>query len=237
MKIKLLVYFLAIFLSFLTTSFGAVINEYNMSEFFPLHQGNRWEYAVEYAVKEGKSNYSEAVVINGKTLVNGIETVTMQVLNGSCDFIAMTSEGLKTYKDTNAEGGYRIEHTPVLEFPAKMKQGQSFKHVHTWECHYKDGVLEDTGTTKISGKLQTIENITVPAGTFNNCLKLSYVGSYKESDGDYGNYSETLWLAKGVGIVRKVRSEDTKRFTGKRETYTKEWQLKKAVIDKVDIGI
>lgn len=54
-----------------------------------------------------------------------------------------------------------------------------------------------------------VEPVTVPAGTFNNTLKLNvYV-----VDGT-GTYTEKIWLAKGVGPVQMYRESETNNTPG-----------------------
>jgi hypothetical protein len=70
------------------------------------------------------------------------------------------------------------------------------------------GVLDSEEIT-ITVTLLGVETVTVPAGTFNNALKLNiYV-----VDGT-GTYTEKIWLAKGVGPVQMYRESETNNTPG-----------------------
>nr|WP_320190146.1 hypothetical protein [uncultured Desulfobacter sp.] len=56
----------------------------------------------------------------------------------------------------------------------------------------------------ITSTLQSVENVTTSAGIFNNTLKLKI-----EIDDETGQYVETIWLAKAIGIVKTYRLTET----------------------------
>ncbi len=58
------------------------------------------------------------------------------------------------------------------------------------------------------------ETVSVPAGTFGNCLKITRSGSMMKDAGNYVgltlvNVEETSWYAPGVGLVKLERIETT----------------------------
>lgn len=237
MKFRLfLIMFLVILTPCLSTAFEQShdeesIGQYDMSKYFPLHQGNEWTYLMN-----GGGGHEKKVVIDGTEMIDGINTIRMRAVGSYSDYVFMTEEGLKQYKDADfGTGDYRMEDTPVLEFPLIIRVGDSFRDRHSWTSFYANGELEETGTTEIIGRLEAVEDVTVPIGTFWDCLKIFYFGAYTESDGDIGHYLEIKWFAKGIGIIKKFRSEKTERFSGETESFTQEWRLKGAMIDGVQV--
>lgn len=63
------------------------------------------------------------------------------------------------------------------------------------------------GTVSVSfhisnGKVLGKENVTVPAGTYDDCLKVTYILKNNTPDGSIKSYV-TEWYAQGVGLVRQ----------------------------------
>jgi len=70
------------------------------------------------------------------------------------------------------------------------------------------GVIDDNPIS-ITITLEAVEPATVPAGTFNNTLRLKVF----IVDG-MGTYTERIWLAKGVGPVQMHRVSETNNTPG-----------------------
>lgn len=83
-------------------------------------------------------------------------------------------------------------YDPMLVFPAKMTVGQSADA--TTKTTMRDQAVE----IKVTLQLAAVENVTVPKGTFENCLKLVSTTKF----GDRGERTSTMWYAKGVGLVK-----------------------------------
>lgn len=56
------------------------------------------------------------------------------------------------------------------------------------------------------GKYLGFETVEVPAGTFENCLKVTYVKRVTSPEGNQKSYV-TAWYAKGVGSVKTVEAD------------------------------
>ena len=53
-----------------------------------------------------------------------------------------------------------------------------------------------------SGKILGKESVTVPAGTFENCLKVSYIEKSNMGEESMKEYV-TAWYAPGIGLVKE----------------------------------
>jgi hypothetical protein len=66
-----------------------------------------------------------------------------------------------------------------------------------------------TRDLELTVTLKGAESVTVPAGTFQNALKMEFY----VIDGESTTYTEEIWLVKGVGLVKVYR----KAWTGETE--------------------
>lgn len=82
-------------------------------------------------------------------------------------------------------------YDPMVVFPAKLKVGQ---HAEATTKMDMRGQAADV-TMKLD--LAAVENVTVPKGTFENCLKLVFTTSFGQRE-----MKRTVWYAKGIGLVK-----------------------------------
>lgn len=88
----------------------------------------------------------------------------------------------------------KVLHNPPARFPGTLKIGET--HEATFSS--TGGRQPAPVTMKIT--LETVESVTVPKGTFDNCLKIvtSTIRGQREM-------KRTTWYAKGVGPVKTER--------------------------------
>lgn len=176
--------------------------------YFPLHQGDTWEYKV--FSDDGEENQGR-IKIDGTEIVNGAETVKRYELlypdyqdENYYECVAQNSEGFVWYKKLGTKDAPpgKFWNPPAVYFPLKMTIGQSFT------SYWLGARLTDAPNSTISGRtieLEGLETVTVPAGRFKECLKIKY-GQFDHEDGpgDHEVYKGWIWLARGVGIVKSV---------------------------------
>lgn len=103
-------------------------------------------------------------------------------------------------------GGASHEYSPPLfNFPADIKPGSKWRIGTIWEDK-----LRYTQEARCVGR----ETVETPAGTFEDCLKVVIMhgkvsGTMPAPSGEdvpmkSGKGVDTLWLAKGVGMVKEV---------------------------------
>ena len=189
---------------------------YDMAEYVcPLNQGNEWTYQYTINVEGGPNDglnesYSLKKVINGTELVNGVETIKMEyVINEAVDSyycVVMDSEGFKMHKQYISEiGMYYIYDPPLTIFPATFNVGEVYEESISMSVYSADNdKLMDTATGSETVSLELVENVTVPAGTFKDCLKISSLASYPEStSGITVEFDEIAWYARNIGVVKQ----------------------------------
>ena len=216
MKIKK--YFILVALIFLVMAFlrGNVKAEYNMVEYIcSLNQGDWWEGLYTYSWVGGPADgasgsYSQKLVINGTELFNGVETIKRETLvNESVESyycVALDSEGFKLYKEYQpATSFYFIFDPPSLVSPATFDVGdvsQSSWSVLSYSIATDAHV--DTSTASGTVSFESVEDVTVPYGTFEDCLKISTSSSSQSPTSDIATELEdTSWFAHKVGRVKQ----------------------------------
>lgn len=155
---------------------------YNIFDYFPLKVGNSWTY----------NNSCYNAVISGTYIVNG---TTTYVFEQSCEGIT-TKQYNAPYGDYLAEYGIwtsmpdPITGKPIiieLILTSPLVMGHK-SMVVGWSYSGTYNSISYTVT------LEAVEDVTVSAGIFYGCLKITSTNS--------GGVSGTAWYAKNVGIVK-----------------------------------
>ena len=166
--------------------------EYKMTDYWPFKEGAWWEF------NDGK------IEITGTEEINGINTF-IYLDTGSCN----EGEEFNVFNDDTNGLGF---------FP--QSEDGSYSMVKFIEPYVKKGdkttaSLNDEGTqVTMVFKLEGTANVIVPAGKFKRCLRFSVKGEARETDGNYSYWTDKFYLAKGVGLVKAVRVEESSDETG-----------------------
>ncbi|MCK4521706.1 MAG: DUF333 domain-containing protein, partial [Nanoarchaeota archaeon] len=183
-------------------------NTYNLSDYYPLNQGDTWTYST---IRDGY-NETEIVLINGTETFGSVDAVKMYFYYGyygwEYDALQWAPEGLMDYKwvyDNGTE--YEVYSTPIMNAPVEMSTGQTHQDFANY-TGYEEGNVSPawTGNETTILTLLGIENITVPAGTF-EALKFTCTNNWFDDDGCYGTDSAVNWLAYKIGIIREIGNE------------------------------
>ena len=171
------------------------IHAYTMADYWAFNEGNVWVYDRDFRVMgtethdftyyrgrqslEAHELYSHFYIYSGPEGVLGV---------GIFDYET------KQFVDFSA--------TPIKLSKAEMNIGEGVT------SNIPAGVVDDD-VISITTILEAIETVTVPAGTFNNTLRVNIF----INDG-FGTYTEKIWLAKGVGAVQMYRVSETNNTPG-----------------------
>jgi hypothetical protein len=203
--------------------------------YFPLGQGWWWQYGVAVRTMDGESRQKyvlaglapvevgdvllyprkspEGYILYYRASEHGI-TRLPRLDRGTMDKRALASL-VRADKDAA-----RQLPSEQLILPRKLAPG------HSWKAVSATSVLQMSGPPYLAlyqlkalvPVTYTIENmndtVKVPAGTFENCLRVSGRGSIPvEAGGHIGNVEviieTTDWYAPGVGLVKTFRREKT----------------------------
>lgn len=204
-----------------------------IEEFYPLHQGNAWTYAI--TEDEGSESEEETLRVNGEEIVSGINTVKLYSEGDEYECFAFGSEGVKKYKTVDLEDkNYQIFNPPVITIP-NIEIGGSV----SYSTHIVSNALDNkkTGEFKENAqiKLVSVEDVVVPAGKFSGCLKFSFNADRENAD-SYSRENCIFWLARGVGKVKEVCIDTEGSKDKKLEIDTEKSVLISAIIDGKKIG-
>jgi len=182
---------------FVMTFLRGNVSAYDMAEYFPLNQGDEWIYLNNFPY-DGRLPVKK--VIDGTELVNGVETIKFE--NGDC--YAMDSEGLKMYKWNEPGPMYLIFDPPRIIFPAQFDVGETYLGSISAKVYSSDDdtFLDLTLTGNNTVILKSVEDVTVPAGTFKDCLKIYTYMTLQP--GDYNVVETTEWYARNIGLIKRI---------------------------------
>jgi hypothetical protein len=190
------------------------VSAYDIAEYFPLNEGDEWTMLTTI------NGFSLPLkwVVNGTELVDEVETVKMDlglpllpVMGYNC--FAIDHEGVKWYKGYNFTAGTVLVYDPPLIW-SSLELGEVDETPYT-EKHYSidDGTLIRTETGIHRFSFKSVEDVTVPAGTFKDCLKIYEVFTELHDGGATEViYHYTVWFARNVGWIKNHywKSEDGK---------------------------
>jgi len=191
-------------------AFAAVAQEYTLQEYMPQAMGSKW------TVKSTGGRGDETLTISiTKTMDFGGTQVPLALTqaadgtprSGALELVSADKYTLYGSMFGGRRGGggggelTTIPYDPPVEFPGELTVGQSVEQTT------KMGTGDRQGTVTIKLQLAAVENVTVPKGTFENCLKLLYTTTFAVAEGGQTPpaRTRTVWLAKGVGAVKTER--------------------------------
>ncbi|MEW6418018.1 MAG: fibronectin type III domain-containing protein [Nitrospirota bacterium] len=189
-----------------TTSQGPTC--YNIAEYLPLAQGDTWSY------RDTVDGDLETDIISGTENINGVDAA--KKIDEDGDYQLWTnSNGITFYKKYDADDldedcgeghgwSQSVFTPPITATPAEVCIGA--KYTSTFTSYYTNCRGESkTATSSMEFTIEGIEDVTVTAGTFKDCLKGKTKSSNMFSDeGQIGSGESTIWLAKGVGVVKSI---------------------------------
>lgn len=175
----------------------------NIADYYPLEAGLIREYRINKSQTQSIENFETRKM-------DGIEVVPQKIENPSgtaFQFIARDNEGIYSYAyqaPSATEPEVLEEADYILKNP--LKPGKS------WE---KDAsvqlLLESIPYSMLYLVESKKETVTVPAGTFENCLLIKGSGLAQADKGALGiikiTVTEDRWYAPGVGLVKSIRKQ------------------------------
>jgi len=211
---------------------GGVVT-FNMVYYFPLGLGDTWTY-------EGKFGGFFTKTVSGTETINGTIAQKMDEMGAAYTLFTNDSNGLKRYKTfTTEDGSWRMDifDPPIIYAAAEVSVGSSQTFNST--VSYSDGEgLLDSGTITGTSTVEGIETVIVPAGTFEDCLRIKITENYALSGGSLSFIADyTLWLAKGVGIVKDTGSETISVFGVPLGTFTWDEKLFSATVGGISYTV
>jgi hypothetical protein len=162
------------------------------ADYFPLKPGNEWSYTLS-------TGQSMTIRVTGTAKVKGVECAVLESEMGpqkAREWIAVTPEGVKSFKVENAAGAMEYEQ-PVLRAKFPLAKGD------TWKVTLQEGPALNTYQYACEG----IESVTV-AGAAVEAMKFTATLQTPQ-----GVVKMSAWYARGTGLVRQAYSLGAQAMT------------------------
>jgi hypothetical protein len=189
--------------------------------YFPLSDGYKWRYDVALETRDGRQRQMYILNNLGKSELNGMPVYLRESLDGTILYYTRSEEGIYYLGNIN-------DKTPMPEFhsdkqlviPDKIFLNKEWEQSTVTRLLKKTGppqktVFEIFAKVELETKIESLNDIvTVPAGRFENCMKITMSGSSFKDAGNYVGMTlvsveQTNWYAPDVGLIKMERIETT----------------------------
>lgn len=195
----------------------------NGNTYFPLNKGLKWQYDVALITRDGLSNQKYIFNNLGKRKLDGESVFLRESVDGTISYYS-NDEGeihYLGYKDSQLLNSEFNENKQII-LPKNISVGTNWQDETLTKLLQKTGPPQKTlfkiiAKVPIEVKVESLtDTVTVPAGTFENCLKITMSGSVYKDAGNYVGLTivaveQSNWYAPGVGLVKLERTETTRR--------------------------
>lgn len=193
---------------------------FNLTDYYPLNDGNEWRYTAPENWKDG--DYISKIVQD----TQGFENYYSQ-RRSTPDFkkkytvLLKKGAAFRHYDATktaklllrNEVGLYYIGEAfsggesfvlfdqPFIWFPSTIKMAENLIEERNFTRFYKDG-RRTKGLFRIIQTIPKLESVEVPAGKFANCLRVEFTTYWNFGNGSEAKSINVYHHAKGVGVVK-----------------------------------
>lgn len=178
-------------------------NSIDVYEYWPWRKGLAWTGS---EIKNGLLKRTHTMISLGPS-----EEAEIRVLweDNWTDYYKETEKGLERPRDFNSrENTYGIYTPPAIQYPHYTRIGEIYRRT-SLRSNYSSGndKLMSSYNEDMTYVALGFEDVTVPAGTFKDCLM--QLRDYKaiRTDGSEHRKIVVSWNAKGIGLVRVCVSE------------------------------
>ena len=195
------------------------------NKYFPLGEGKYWSYQLTYQTMDGTFKGIYAVENLPIQKIDDQTYYVRQLLDGSFNYFQIDDKGLLLKgreKTVNLDTKYTDTIQYIFQFPLQV--GTAWEDTLLSKALIKTGPPQKTefhivAKVPVTAKIESMTDVVkVPAGTFENCMRVELSGNAFINAGNYVgmtivHVNETNWYAPGVGLVKSVRKESTKHRT------------------------
>ena len=183
---------------------GTAVKELTLDDYFPLTPERAYDY-------RNRSGELKTVTFGAREERFGRETVPYTEPGGDVFYLSWQKQGLTVQLKYVSSMGFAFitlppDRVPVL-LPSRSAVGQlnhSLSYVRSSQWPSLQPMLDFYPEIETSSVIVGIEDVTVPAGTYRDCIKLC-VSSLGRSFAMQREKIRTgfVWLARGVGEVKR----------------------------------
>lgn len=161
----------------------------SQGDYFPLALGDTWTYRMSPGTKVYEAQ------VTAQKVIGGINTYALAV-EDTYSYLAVRPDGVYQY----GQGDPDDPKSAVLFSPPQLLYQLPFDVGDEWNTPVlAEPTGKDSETVYVGGQVDSVETVTVPAGTFRDCYKLT-VDDPRDSPANRTD----LWFAPNVGIVKTV---------------------------------
>ncbi|MCG8379699.1 MAG: hypothetical protein MI865_09525 [Proteobacteria bacterium] len=216
MKNKLINPILTFSVIFLLTSCSK-----NNETYFPLTEGYKWRYDVTQITRDGLEKQKYFFNNLGKSRLDDESVYIRQSIDGTALYYSISEEGIVYLGNTDNQSiGQKFKEDRQIVIHNPVSVDTQWQQFTTTRLLKKTGppqktVLRIIAEVPMEVKIESMDaEVTVPAGNFKQCMKISMNGSTFKDAGNYVgltlvNVKQTSWYAKGIGLVKMERLETT----------------------------
>jgi hypothetical protein len=201
----------------------------DLGNYFPFTQGNFWKYQGTIVHNGGSPTaFQNSTTVTGTRLVNAISTFVLLDTNpdnqGSAEenYVSKDSTGVTLHGDNDTTDPITPQLVPVQTVRFPLNLGMSIVTVDRKGLPFGQDLdgdgINDTVDIKFEYVVKTLEFITVPAGTFQNCARVENGQTITAHSSAFGvtatvTTMQTEWLAPGVGFLKRTRMTQSQGFS------------------------
>ena len=165
-----------------------IAGQVNFADYWPMAVGDQWYYTDG---TQQSSQVADAQVTLGSQPAIQVESLAGNELNGDSYYWNASTQ---FYAFGNDEGTSTYRFSPPLSF-SQLTPAQPVTFSGNWLVNGAG-----TGNYTFTLTMQGMGSVTVPAGTFNDCLIVQVFKTVPGKNDD----PEQVWFAKGVGQVQQL---------------------------------
>jgi hypothetical protein len=189
--------------------------------YFPLDPGRYWRYEMSYQTMDGTFDGVYAVENLTAEVRDDTRRYIRRLLDGSLNYFEIRDDGILL---TGREKTINLNTTNVDEqqyiFKYPLQEGTRWNEETVSKVLIKTGPPQKTefhirAKVELDAVIESMsDTVSVPAGRFKNCMRVSFNGKSFVNAGNYVGgtvvtIKETNWYAPGVGLVKSTRVETT----------------------------
>ena len=189
--------------------------------YFPLSNGYKWRYDVLLETRDGVRRQKYILNNLGESELDGAPVYLRESLDGTVLYYLDSNKGiyyLGSINDKKIKPEFNKDKQLVI--PEPHVANTKWEQTTTTKLLKKTGppqktVFEIFAKVDLEARIESLDDVvTVPAGRFKNCMKITMSGSSFKDAGNYVgltlvNVEQTSWYAEGVGLIKMERIETT----------------------------
>lgn len=186
--------------------------------YLPLRVGNVWTYRV---TRDNNQTQKISYDVRAGQVIARKPRYRVHISDDLYMDIIQDNYGVRVVRDMHGEETWRFD-PPGVELP-HLALGQQL----TFPINIHEESARSGDKQELKGyaefELAAIEGVTVPAGTFPDCLKVKYARRIGYPGGSYDHIKGTAWYARNTGKVKDQRVIE--RYEAKPDTSVRTEEL------------